>query len=279
MLLRFFKQTKLTSFQRQLNLYGFRRITQGPDAGAYYHEMFLKGRPGLSQRMARQKVKGTGHKQPADAQTEPNFYQMSPLTVVSLPEESLNVASNLDPATLASPMYTSVQTTTIDQQKANFPLLLPRANDDAQMYQTEQGTITNTLSPVAPRSNTFRDSTSSSGFYFQSQRTPVNWRHQGSVELLPVSPGLQGAAHLLHGIASGNIRIPEASNLGRYTETLKRVNQDETHGFTFPENSDYADNGNASLTSFLQPRISSPTFDDDDESGDSTKEFQMEKTD
>jgi hypothetical protein len=29
-------------------------------------------------RMQRQKVKGTGHKQPADAQTEPNFYTMPP---------------------------------------------------------------------------------------------------------------------------------------------------------------------------------------------------------
>lgn len=28
--------------------------------------------------MARQKVKGTGHKQPADAKTEPNFYEMRP---------------------------------------------------------------------------------------------------------------------------------------------------------------------------------------------------------
>ena len=70
----YFRQSKLTSFQRQLNLYGFRRITQGADGGAYYHELFLRGRPQLSLRMQRQKVKGTGHKQPTDVTSEPNFY-------------------------------------------------------------------------------------------------------------------------------------------------------------------------------------------------------------
>ncbi len=41
---RYFKLSRLSSFQRQLNLYRFTRITAGPDAGGYYHELFLKGR-------------------------------------------------------------------------------------------------------------------------------------------------------------------------------------------------------------------------------------------
>lgn len=55
---RFFKQTKMTSFQRQLNLYGFRRITQGTDNGGYYHPYFLKGRPRLCSYIKRVKIKG-----------------------------------------------------------------------------------------------------------------------------------------------------------------------------------------------------------------------------
>ena len=51
---KFFKQTKLTSFQRQLNLYGFKRISKGPDNGGYYHPMFLRGQPHLVDQIKRQ---------------------------------------------------------------------------------------------------------------------------------------------------------------------------------------------------------------------------------
>lgn len=44
---RYFKHAKLTSFQRQLNLYGFRRITKGDDQGAYYHPKFQYERQDL----------------------------------------------------------------------------------------------------------------------------------------------------------------------------------------------------------------------------------------
>eukprot|EP00551_Chaetoceros_affinis_P008220 CAMPEP_0203664038 /NCGR_PEP_ID=MMETSP0090-20130426/1533_1 /ASSEMBLY_ACC=CAM_ASM_001088 /TAXON_ID=426623 /ORGANISM="Chaetoceros affinis, Strain CCMP159" /LENGTH=442 /DNA_ID=CAMNT_0050527141 /DNA_START=61 /DNA_END=1389 /DNA_ORIENTATION=- len=73
---KYFKQTKLTSFQRQLNLYDFQRITHGRDAGSYYHELFLRGRPLLAKRMIRRKVKGTKIRASSSPDDEPNFYVM-----------------------------------------------------------------------------------------------------------------------------------------------------------------------------------------------------------
>ena len=39
-----FNQSKYTSFVRQVNGWGFRRVTVGPEANTYYHELFLRGR-------------------------------------------------------------------------------------------------------------------------------------------------------------------------------------------------------------------------------------------
>jgi hypothetical protein len=56
----YFKQTKFKSFQRQLNLWGFTRITDGADAGAYYHKYFIRSEAALCKLMTRQKIKGAG---------------------------------------------------------------------------------------------------------------------------------------------------------------------------------------------------------------------------
>ena len=66
----------MTSFQRQLNLYGFSRITRGLDAEGYYHELFLRGKPYLAENMVRQRIKGTKIKGAANPDEEPDFYSM-----------------------------------------------------------------------------------------------------------------------------------------------------------------------------------------------------------
>jgi hypothetical protein len=38
----YFDQTKYESFRRQLNLYGFSRVSRGASRGFYYHQLFLK---------------------------------------------------------------------------------------------------------------------------------------------------------------------------------------------------------------------------------------------
>ena len=91
---RYFKQSRLSSFQRQLNLYGFTRITSGSDAGGYYHELFLQGRPALAIHMRRvgvpQSAKRMNHhsrgsnavlagEMSSANSTAPDFYSMEPV--------------------------------------------------------------------------------------------------------------------------------------------------------------------------------------------------------
>lgn len=79
---KYYKQSRLSSFQRQLNLYGFTRIVSGPDSGGYYHELFLKGRPALCTHMRRVGIpKGVDRRKIKSAnlnKKEPNFYSMMP---------------------------------------------------------------------------------------------------------------------------------------------------------------------------------------------------------
>lgn len=50
---KYFRHSKLSSFKRQLSMYGFTRILDGPDTGGFIHPLFRKGQPELSKDMER----------------------------------------------------------------------------------------------------------------------------------------------------------------------------------------------------------------------------------
>ena len=90
---RYFLSTKWISFVRQLNLYGFIRLTHGLDNSGYYHEKFLRGKVSLAYDIKRMKLKGNRVRAPnPDPDDEPNFYAMPPVEDV----KGGNKAANTD---------------------------------------------------------------------------------------------------------------------------------------------------------------------------------------
>lgn len=70
----YFRQSRLSSFKRQLNLYGYELINTGPARGGYYHELFVKDSPDLCRRMRRVAVKLEKKKEDeAEAESESNL--------------------------------------------------------------------------------------------------------------------------------------------------------------------------------------------------------------
>lgn len=91
----YFEHNKFSSFIRQANGWGFRRITKGPDRNSYYHELFLRGIPHLSKRMKRP---GPSKKPSVDPDHEPDLQKISEEHPV--PEKGSNPDDILLPSTL-----------------------------------------------------------------------------------------------------------------------------------------------------------------------------------
>lgn len=66
----YFKQSRLSSFKRQLNLYGFELIPNGPSRGCYHHPLFQKDHPDLCRRMRRVAVKVSAAKTCSNADSD-----------------------------------------------------------------------------------------------------------------------------------------------------------------------------------------------------------------
>ncbi|EJK44248.1 hypothetical protein THAOC_37230 [Thalassiosira oceanica] len=77
---KFFRLTTISSFYRQLHLWGFRRFSKGPDIGSWYSPRFLRGQPALLKDMRRVKSKREIGMEHARAHPEPDLRALPPLT-------------------------------------------------------------------------------------------------------------------------------------------------------------------------------------------------------
>jgi hypothetical protein len=129
-------------------IYIFHRT--GLDKGAYYNEIFLRGKPFLTHRIERIKVKGAGPRKPNSPETEPNFYLMEPL-----PPSTAEAKFTRTPSPMASILALeraiSDHEATKDNSTERSPtcqLLLP-SPFGAEAYQPSRGAFSQLLQPSA----------------------------------------------------------------------------------------------------------------------------------
>jgi hypothetical protein len=91
---RYFRHKRLSSFKRQLNLYGFELISSGPYRGYYYHNFFVKGRPELCINMRR--LVNTKVSRAKTRQDQPDFLLSPPPT--SKKGEKIEKCSGIHPS-------------------------------------------------------------------------------------------------------------------------------------------------------------------------------------
>jgi hypothetical protein len=189
--------------------------------------------------MARQKVKGTGHKQPADAKTEPNFYDMRPADEAAEMAALHSFQMSMDGSHTQLPLS---QTSLFQDLTPNMTMMSPAP---IPAYNAHSAVATYS-SPAW----TFR-------------QPPL-----GSVLDSPASPGLHGAAHLLQNIASGYstnaplLQMPSVdASLGPPSATASAADTSsvtQVDGSGNDPSSMDPPNQRRPATTFLQPRLSSP---------------------
>lgn len=92
-----FKQSKYKSFQRQLNFYGFQRVTSGPMEGSYGHRSFVRGDKELCKGIRRQ---SNSHSEEAKQKVEMtnSSQEEVDLTTASDDESSSEPVAEMEPA-------------------------------------------------------------------------------------------------------------------------------------------------------------------------------------
>jgi hypothetical protein len=99
----FFNSSKYKTFQRSLNLWGFKSVSRGPEKGVCYHQFFVRGNAHLCKNMIRIKIKGGG--------TDGVPPSREPKTATSVPQESSLATKlpQLSAATVPSSKFSSTK--------------------------------------------------------------------------------------------------------------------------------------------------------------------------
>lgn len=120
----YFEHAKFSSFIRQANGWGFRRLTTGKDRNSYYHPLFLRALPHLCKDMKRP---GVAKKLAADPEHEPDLAQISDLHAVptKYEDDSVLLQCTLQGGPKARmPIYSGSLTTTFASFASSFQLPL-----------------------------------------------------------------------------------------------------------------------------------------------------------
>jgi hypothetical protein len=145
---KYFKHSKLSSFQRQLSLYGFVRLTHdGTDRGAYYHECFLRGRPFLCSKINRTRVKGTWVRTSSSPESEPDFYTME--SVIDLDEiDSQSASRSSGSATSCNESDDESGSGSSSEEEEPTPSLVTSQNDKSKVGSNQPVTFLDMLQSI-----------------------------------------------------------------------------------------------------------------------------------
>ncbi len=109
-----FNQTKFKSFQRQLNLWGFERVQNGPDKGSYFHPLFVRGKRESCQHLSRVRLKAEGKRstQQGSLDKPESKFSPQPPSVSSTAAETISTTGPTTfPVTLNPPSVASAGNT------------------------------------------------------------------------------------------------------------------------------------------------------------------------